>query len=383
MSEETRLAGELARRVDGMPDQPLTFEDVHGRARRIRRRRRAGVAAAVAAAVAVVVPTVLFSGAGGPRVDDPPVVHQLQTLDLGDVTATGPAPAVPYLEGDHLVHPGEDPLSLERPYTAFDLVPGALFGQWSDESGHLQLDVVDSADGRVTDARPGLAGLATSDDGLVAAEGRTDGSLGLLSRFDLVPILRAGGPAPVPVAVTGRCAEGDCAVYYNTERTGGFVVDAGGTTRRVTDDAVYVADASESGLVAVRTSADDSGTCVAVHDEDAASYLWRSCEYDLLSFSPDGRYLVATDPMHDGLGLTTVSVLDAATGDEVVRYRAPRNGHIDQGLAWEAGDQLLAAAYVDGEWSVYRLGTDGSMERALGPVAGADVEPPFRLPGRF
>ena len=46
---------------------------------------------------------------------------------------------------------------------------------------------------------------------------------------------------------------------------------------------------------------------------------------------------------------------------------------------WEASTDLLATVFENGKWAVVRIGSDGSPEYAVPPVAGEDVENPFTL----
>ena len=43
---------------------------------------------------------------------------------------------------------------------------------------------------------------------------------------------------------------------------------------------------------------------------------------------------------------------------------------------------MLTVTYQDGEWAVVRVGLDGSMEYAVAPVSGSDMERPFFLQTR-
>ena len=40
---------------------------------------------------------------------------------------------------------------------------------------------------------------------------------------------------------------------------------------------------------------------------------------------------------------------------------------------------MLASVFQDGRWALVRIASDGSMEYAVPPVAGADVENPYVL----
>jgi hypothetical protein len=382
MNDETLLTTELHLRADAVTDAPLTFEGVRGRARQIQRRRRGGAAAVAAVVVAIVVPVALLSGSGSDRTTPPPVVTPAQTYDLRDVTDTGALPAIPYIQGDQLLRPDDDPLALPDRYQQFHLESGALLGDRNDDStGDLVTDIVQLGNGKVTDTRT-FVGVAVSDDGLAVAEGSPDGSLTLVTNPRPQPLL-SDARSPSPVALTGACFAfgGDCRVFYNNGHAG-LVVDIDGQVSEAAPGAVSVADATESGLVAVRTSINDDGVCAGVYDSSAASYVWETCHHDLISFSPDGRYVLATTAQHDGIGLTALSVLDAATGRELVTYRVSGDAHISGIAPWEDDGTFLAATFIDGSWSVLRLEADGTRERVLGPTPGEDLDQPFVLPSQ-
>ena len=46
---------------------------------------------------------------------------------------------------------------------------------------------------------------------------------------------------------------------------------------------------------------------------------------------------------------------------------------------WEASTDVLGTVYQNGTWSIVRIASDGSMEYAVPPVSGEDVDNPFVL----
>ena len=51
--------------------------------------------------------------------------------------------------------------------------------------------------------------------------------------------------------------------------------------------------------------------------------------------------------------------------------------------AWEDDEHVLVVAHQGvNRWAIVRLGLDGSMEYAVEPVEGDEVESPFRLASR-
>lgn len=90
--------------------------------------------------------------------------------------------------------------------------------------------------------------------------------------------------------------------------------------------------------------------------------------------------MLGTDPYLDGLGERTLAFLDADQGNVITELQSPRNGPTIIQTAWE-DDRHVLAVVVDGrQWSVFRLGDDGSLAYAVPPTAGDDVTRPFGLP---
>ena len=115
----------------------------------------------------------------------------------------------------------------------------------------------------------------------------------------------------------------------------------------------------------------------------ATSCVWETCERTLFRFSPDARHLQASDPYLDGLGLSSIGVVDAETGEPLVTYRI--DGGFIAHQIWEDDAHLLAVVSAPDGWSILRLGLDGSHERAVGPVPQAE-DPTVRqlfLPGSY
>ncbi len=123
-----------------------------------------------------------------------------------------------------------------------------------------------------------------------------------------------------------------------------------------------------------RTDAATGAEATLVATTDGAPVVWRTCDYSLLAFSPDGRHVVGLTDYLTPDGSPTLAILDAASGEVVVDFRlvGARTGvvGINPELAWEDGASLVATVYSGGEQSVVRLGVDGTVER----VGGAGIE---------
>jgi WD40 repeat protein len=118
-----------------------------------------------------------------------------------------------------------------------------------------------------------------------------------------------------------------------------------------------------------------------VYDRALGQLLWQTCDNSVLRFSPDGRLLLASGPYLDGLGLSSLSVLDVSTGAPMVTFTI-RGGFISQ-WGWEDSSHPLVVVSGPAGWEILRLGLDGTRQRAVGPVT-PDRDPTLRvltLPG--
>jgi hypothetical protein len=252
-------------------------------------------------------------------------------------------------------------------------------------------------DGRRTPIRGqreiGVSEVLRFADGLLVADTRWfEGSVGLAyvrgtRRTALGPCSTSGGrPSPdrrqVAWLTTG-CPEATLVaetLIHVADADGG-----GGWTRQLDQhslqfvagflgDAVVVSGwrdpvrvVPETGPVRVvphlRYAADVHGTLVAGHravvDTATGALLWEAPGTRLVSFSPDGRFLVGwrgRDPV----------VVDARTG--ALRSTLPRR--LD-GLTWEDEEHLLAVAQRGRGQAMVRVGVDGRAE-LVGPVVAGD-----------
>ena len=92
-----------------------------------------------------------------------------------------------------------------------------------------------------------------------------------------------------------------------------------------------------------RSSNADGSGCFGVVDPAAstAESVWETCDYSLGAFSPDGRYVLASDPYQSGAGPPRCRVLDARTGDLVASFRPERGTQVTLiNLVWESTDTL-------------------------------------------
>lgn len=401
------LGRELHRRADDLQESPLGLGDVKLRARSIRRARRLAGAAGIAAVVAALVPVAVLAGAHLDRADGPGPATTSQTPSLSPTRATDPnrsplptdangvpevalgsdapdgaAPAAAYVDGRTLHRADGTVVELPESYAGFAIVGDQYLGVRSDDDGNRVLDVLDST-GEITESIAITGGLATSPDGGTVAWSTPDGGITTMWADGRVDLANQGEPVSVVSVVGGpscREGEGGCSVYFNHEDMAApEVTSSHGFTDLAVPGAIKVNDVHLQ-LVALQRSTEDTGSCSGVYDAGARRYAWQTCDYTLSTFSPDGSLLAGSDAYLDGIGLGYVVVLEAATGDPLVRF-SMSNGHIAD-LVWEDEHHLLLTTYGPQGWNVYRVGLDGSVERSVGPNTVADeLSRPYTVTG--
>lgn len=365
MTEEN-FAHELERRAEhvygDMRGGPVSFEDVRGKARQIRRRHRAGaaVAAAAVAALVVLVPATLGVGGQGRITPDPakPAATLIPQADGSyRLTLDAPsddAPDVPYIDfQDGTLAMPDGRVVLSGDWT--QVLP--YDDGWVAVSGQKGAEL----DGDLEPVRTfeaGLGGMTITDDGGRLAWVEREGD-----QWIAVNASSSGGGARTPMATeiapVGFLPD-DSLVVEGTEGGEAWIVAIDGT---VTDFGGFqwVNDSSPAtGLVAVQTDFRGGDTaCSAVVDSTNRQPYWEKCGWSLGQFSPDGRYIVAFGAREGPLP-TRMAVLDAATGDPVVEFSGAEAGD----TVWEDDETLLAAVVEHGHQAILRLGINGSVSRA-------------------
>ncbi len=241
------------------------------------------------------------------------------------------------------------------------------------------------ADLRVDDGGSPTGGLVVSPDGQRIA----------WSEYDRLPVAgRRGRPVrrrrsgstrqfpPAPeehrVEPVGFVSADEVAVrtFDDTLESKTYVIGGGGAAVEV--PGLLQADtASPSlGVVAGPTEYTPDGTCFAVVDALAGTGAgaWDTCDHRLGPFSANGTYVVGTPADADASGASTLTVLDAATGKELVTFEAvlPRRtvGGFYTQMTWVGDEALVVRMYVGDDTYMMRLGLDGSVQRIDIPSAG-------------
>ncbi|WP_432477425.1 hypothetical protein [Nocardioides sp. GXQ0305] len=375
-----QLREQLRAQVDGLAGAPLPFESVRGRAHAIRRTRR--IAAASVAAVAVVAIALPVSLLGDPanRGDSPPEIADTPTQAEEQV----PPPAIPYVDGTTLTMPDGTERELPASYTTVAVLGEKVLGVSIDpQESTATLERIEG--GEVTSSEElADSGLALNPEGTSVAYVRSDGELVVESEDDQAGLGYHGTVQPVRLFGGGICGaeDGQCLVFVDDGRTP-KVISGPDDVTELPDDPLAVEDASSAaGRVAMLMSIAERepGSCSRVVSNDGAvGEVFETCEVTLSRFSPGGDHLSAGPAYQSGIGDSFVAIVDGETGDEVARHE-PADGFVGVSV-WEDAEHLLALSHESGEWSVVRLGVDGSVETVLGPVAGDELEPPWRLVG--
>ena len=382
---EDQVHDALHRRVDPIQHAPLTVTDVRGRARRIQRRRASVAGVAVAAVLAIAVPVGLSATGSGPRSDVPPATQSPSPSPSPTVTSgtvrVDPRTAevveetpVPLLDvdGPSLITT-DGTLDLPQVYdTLTPYLDGWVGVAMYEGAGTIEFL---GADLRVDDGGSPTGGLVVSPDGQRIAWSEYDGTRWRVTVADpagQVEWVQTTFPPSaetemvIPVGFVSADAVAVKAMYdLGDTRT--FV--AGGGEPVEVPGLLQADTASPSlGVVAGITEFRPEGTCFGVVDAIArdGDPAWTTCDHRLGPFSASGAYVVGTSAQDEN-GSPKITVLDAATGEEVVAFEAvlPRRtaGGFWTQMAWEGDEAIVARLWSGDDFSMVRLGLDGSVQR--------------------
>jgi len=392
---ESEMSREFDKRVRDLHEAPLTFDNVKGKAMTIRRNRRIAVAGGILAAAAVIVPVAILAGNGvGDSGEIPAATNSpspTQATDSNDPTPTEPPVstlAVSYLEGSTWHRADGSDVELNLTYFSAVELGGLSAVELGDQlvatnnaDGKLTVDVID-ADGSVADSFETFSYPVANADHTTLAYVDVDGLL--MTRWADGSVSMGDGfvDGDSVAAITGGpdCFEevNGCVVYVNHgDGSAPELLDSHGIRDIATADALKVNDVSPAGLVAAQTDSTDTGSCSAVVDPSEGGNVFETCDATLFAFSPDDALISGSASYLDGIGLGYVTILDAATGDELARFE-PQDGFVRESV-WEDADHLLVNTFEDGEWRIYRLGVDGSTEQVLSSTKGDELTPAFSL----
>ena len=377
---ETLLGAGLRDRATDVDGTWVDLPGVRGRATSIRRRRRVMAGVGVAAALALFAPLAV-SVTGVLQADRevlpaPPAPTELvrTTLTLADLER-GDDPGIEYFTADGVVLPDRGLQPLESSLQA--LVPSDVDGGWlavgpaGDEVLGLSEDFVENS------ARPTTGGIVSNPDRSLVAwttPGPDAQTLVLHSTTDPSVDTEWDFARTSQVDPVGFTGVGSL-LFQSRGQDGSQeigIASPDGTTSVLDGDYVKAISADPTtGRIAVQTkSRADLSSCSAVLDPTGATIEWETCDFLLGAFSPDGRHVLASDPVQSGLGMGSLSVLDAATGRLVASFEQPRRGRLILvgGVAWESDSTIIAGALEGTSTTLLRLGVDGTLEETVEPV---------------
>jgi hypothetical protein len=390
MTEDRGLTEALQRRADQLgTTHPLTFEDVQGKARGIRRRRTALSGLAAAAVLAVAAPIGLsLSGS-----DDPgrtPDVAATEPASTGvkdgvltiDVDADGGEPGIPYLYDGavHLPDGGTVPVAGE--WTGFDTL-----GDGFVVSDGSTLNVLTS-DGEVMVEAP-----TTSSSFAVSP----DHSLVTYLLEDTVQWIGADGSTGVGIPVPGEIESPRLVAVQGSDSCdpahegGGCVVflDDGGPTPggwSLTSKGIInplgefssLSDVSPDGWVSGTTTIDElePSSCNEVwRDAFADGPAWETCDHRFLGFSPDSAMVIGSFSYASGFGDSSLAILDTEDGTVLTEWKSSEEHQAAVvSTGWDTDGSVLAMVNEGVDWALMRFSPDGGLSKVM-EVEGGYADP--------
>jgi hypothetical protein len=407
------LTRELHGRVDAMPGSALGLGDVQRKARSIRRRRTATALVGAAAAVALIVPTAALATHSGHRDEPGPATTQSPTptqttatadgnqpapgvLDVSDLP-TGAAPQMDYVYKGvfHFADGGVGRVNTRYTPSQFvELADGARVWQTTDQ-GTPYVEIQDT-DGTFHDPVRSGWGLSVNRTHSIAAWLTPSGQVMIWEGWASQP-RPLGDPVPGsepklgPVTGVGQatpgqpgpdCQASSCTVIVNVPGATWqpWEVSESGTQKLLDGSYLTVADQSEAGLTIGYTRITDSGNCSKLLG-GGEFQGFSTCKNTLESFSPDGRLILGTPAYPDGVGSNEIAMYDLEGHRLFDRGSTPKIQPTFNQSVWEDNSHVLIPVYQEGEWSLVRVASDGSLEYAVTPRPGVDVtENPYVIP---
>lgn len=316
------------------------------------------------------------SEAGTPVSDTPTI----------DPATKAPAAAVAYVHGG--VWHRADGTTVALPRSDYD---GAVV--WNDRLVVTRFDgevysVADviGPDGEVVDTFPTTGPVAVNEAGTTIAWVDTDGAV--MTAWDGGEValgeveLSAPGETVSHVvdAVVGGpdCHEvaDSCWVFVNSGVGEPTTFDSHGVEDNPIPGVVEYNDATEGRLASYVDEIEDAATCGGLYDLAADAREWETCDFLVDRIAPDGRHAIGLPSYFDGLGPTSISVLDARTGEETGRF-APEGGFVAS-WGWSADGSVVFDTYDGANWHLMAMRPNGALEE-IAVQKGNELDSPFAV----
>jgi hypothetical protein len=243
--------------------------------------------------------------------------------------ATGREPQFTYLRGRQIRGGAGIPITIpgKRQISAVGRIGSNGLALVVDPSTSQQSLIEVTDVGEVIRTTPGIGTLVTSEDGTTAAYATEPASTATKRLRGGVVYFQDGASGPSKTLerpgdyevevldVIGRT------VYFRSSKTETGIpwqlfrwnVD-GSRPVELKSAGSGTAVSADGKLVTTLSAINDTGTCSAVHELDTGKRRWRTCEYQLDGFTPDGRTVIAAPAMRDGYADLLAAALDGATG---------------------------------------------------------------------
>jgi hypothetical protein len=359
------------------------------KARRIRRRRVALSTAAALVTLAVAVPVgaqLIDSGATdqtasetttdvGPTAEETPARISLAKLPQGD------APRVAYLAGGTFFDTdgGTHSAAVAADHIVTDAAAlpdgGALL--WQEPVDNAAAKTVTVSGGSASDLPSADSVSAPAIDqgteAAVFALHNTDASGHPAKTDTIVSVSALNGPvdsADTGMQVRQVMGAKDGQVVFNAKQVGSGdvvgVVDLQGdgtvTTPWPDLKTVTAVSPDESLLAGLPSRGNyDPGqrNCSWLVDAASGEMQWTNCDWNPVEFSPDAVRVLAIPSHRDGLGPTSLGVLDTADGSVVQEFRV-RNGTFGRATFDGSSEAIVAVVTQKNQSSIVRCAIDGS-----------------------
>ena len=382
--DEQLLTTSLRARADHAAYTPTAVGDIVATARGIQRRqRRRNAALAVAAVVvAITVPTAVVLGMGGERTDGPtgPATSTTPSATHGTSLSSierGPDPRIAYVDGHEFVSADGTRSPLPVDYAISAITPyhgGFLVADDAELEGTVGLHLFDNEGHEVdtwcTSGPPVLSADQLSTAFTTFPCSKIHGQVSGVIRVGIASGMGDGESTQdpgMPIQLVGML--GERVVFGGMFGAGAWVTDLVNRPE-VLPVLTSVADAdSASGLVAGQ-SRDSDGRDGAILDPDTGRVVATVPGWQLGSFSPDGRYVSATQLRRS---TAPVAIFEVNTGRMVLdEFGGAAGSPNPTGVVWEDPTHLLVTVDSADDHAILRLGIDGRVERATDLLPRSD-----------